>query len=75
MRALFSDKNFRIGLSHAINRAEIIELSYEGTIPLEESTLADGSLTTRPMKGTAAPDERVQKTGGKMSRRFPFFGL
>jgi peptide/nickel transport system substrate-binding protein len=30
IRALFSDKNFRIGLSHAINRPEIIELSFEG---------------------------------------------
>ena len=30
MRALFSNKNFRIGLSHAINRQEIIELSFEG---------------------------------------------
>lgn len=30
VRKLFSDKNFRIGLSHAINRPEIIELHYEG---------------------------------------------
>jgi peptide/nickel transport system substrate-binding protein len=30
MRALFSDKNFRIGLSHAINREELIELHFEG---------------------------------------------
>lgn len=29
-RELFSNKDFRIGLSHAINRAEIIELHYEG---------------------------------------------
>ncbi len=30
IRALFSNKNFRVGLSHAINRREIIELSFEG---------------------------------------------
>src|SRR4029078_10933108 len=29
-RTLFNDKNFRIGLSHAIDRKEIIELSFEG---------------------------------------------
>lgn len=52
-RALFSDKNFRIGLSHAINRQEIIELSFEGQgtpwqiAPRPEGVFYDEEMATQ----------------------------
>ncbi|MDJ0752223.1 MAG: ABC transporter substrate-binding protein [Ardenticatenaceae bacterium] len=42
---LFASKDFRIGLSHAINREEIIEIVYNGQgIPAQSSPLEDSPL-------------------------------
>jgi peptide/nickel transport system substrate-binding protein len=50
MREIFQNKDFRIGLSHAINRQEVIDLIYSGqgepwqAAPLEESPYYDEEM-------------------------------
>ena len=50
---VFADKNFRIGMSYAINREEIIEIVHKGqgtpaqVAPLESSPLYNGQLATQ----------------------------
>lgn len=52
-RALFQDKDFRIGLSHAINRAEIIDTVYQRQgepwqiAPRKESSYYDEEMATQ----------------------------
>jgi len=52
-RAVFSDKNFRIGMSYAINRQEVIDLLYFGlgkpwqAAPTENSRFYDESFATQ----------------------------
>ncbi|NED98888.1 ABC transporter substrate-binding protein [Phytoactinopolyspora halotolerans] len=52
-REIFTDKDFRIGLSHAINRQEIIDLVYNGqgepwqTSPLQETPFYHEQLATQ----------------------------
>ncbi|MBN2303850.1 MAG: ABC transporter substrate-binding protein [Anaerolineae bacterium] len=51
--AVFADKNFRIGMSHAINREELIEIVHSGQgtpaqpSPLESSPLYNEQLATQ----------------------------
>jgi peptide/nickel transport system substrate-binding protein len=52
MRALFANKDFRIGVSHAINRQEIIDIVYSG-----QGTPAQ----TAPRPGTEFYNERLAK--------------
>lgn len=53
MNEIFNNKNFRIGMSHAINRAEIIEVVYKGqgepaqVCPMEDSPLYVERLCTQ----------------------------
>ncbi|MFZ6029199.1 MAG: ABC transporter substrate-binding protein [Chloroflexota bacterium] len=43
--AVFADKNFRIGMSYAINRQEIIEIVFNGQgTPAQQAPLADSPL-------------------------------
>jgi peptide/nickel transport system substrate-binding protein len=52
-RALFNDKNFRIGMSYAINRQEIIDLVFYGVgkqrqfAPMENSPLYNTQMATQ----------------------------
>lgn len=50
LRGLFSDKNFRIGLSHAINREELNQLIYAGQAKPYQAA---------PREGTALYDEKM----------------
>ncbi|AJD46370.1 ABC transporter substrate-binding protein [Rhizobium sp. SEMIA 4085] len=56
LRKVFSDKNFRIGLSHAINREELNQLIYAGqskpyqAAPREGSALYDEQMATQYLK-------------------------
>lgn len=56
LRKIFSDKNFRIGLSHAINREELNQLIYAGqakpyrVAPREGSALYDEQMATQYLK-------------------------
>lgn len=50
LRGLFSDKNFRIGLSHAINREELNQLIYAGQAKPYQAA---------PREGTALYDEQM----------------
>jgi len=53
LNEVFNDLNFRIGMSHAINRAEIIEIVHQGqgtpaqVAPLESSPLYNERLATQ----------------------------
>jgi peptide/nickel transport system substrate-binding protein len=53
LQEIFNDKNFRIGMSHAINRAEMIEIAHQGqgtpsqVAPLDSSPLYNERLATQ----------------------------
>ncbi|HEU5316189.1 MAG TPA: ABC transporter substrate-binding protein [Chloroflexota bacterium] len=83
MRKIFQDKRFRIGLSHAINRKEAIDLIYvgQGTPaqpgPLKQSPFYSEKLSTQyldydPAKANGLLDEMglTKKDGRGMRLRF-----
>ncbi|WP_105384387.1 ABC transporter substrate-binding protein [Neorhizobium alkalisoli] len=70
LRKIFSDKNFRIGLSHAINREELNQLIYAGqakpyqAAPREGSALYDEQMATQYLKyDVKLANEYLDKAG------------
>jgi peptide/nickel transport system substrate-binding protein len=68
LRELFNQKDFRVGMSHAINRPEIIEVVFKGqgtpaqVSPLESSPLYHEKLSTQYIEyDTAKANELLDK--------------